>query len=90
MKCALFGPILIILILSRKTICESNADILNAKVERLVDLSSHLAKIITFITIENKGKSTLNSYTFVIEPNQAKNVVYINAQVIVAGEDKLF
>ena len=78
MKLFLFA---IILILSNKIDCESNADVLNTKVERLVDLSNHLAKVTTVITVENKGKSVLNSYTFVIEPNQAKNVVYISAQV---------
>jgi hypothetical protein len=71
-------PLIVIL---NKINCESNADILNLKVERTIDSSSHLAKINTIITVENKGKSALNSYTFLVEANQAPNVVYIGAQV---------
>ena len=81
MKSVLLALISIIFILNNKINCESNADILNSKVERVIDLSSHLAKVITVITVENKGKSALSSYTFVIEPNQADNIVYFNAQV---------
>ena len=78
----LFTLIQIILTLNNNKInCESNDDILNTKVERLVDLSTHLAKVINVISIENIGKSSLNSYSFVIEPSQSENVVYINAQV---------
>lgn len=81
MKSIILALIPLIFILNNKINCESNADILNTKVERLVDLSTHLAKVISVITVENKGKSSLSSYTFVIEPNQADSIVYFNAQV---------
>ena len=62
---------------------DSNADLVNAKVERTIDLTSHLAQITTLITVENKATSgSLKSYTYTIEPAHAKNVAFIGAHVI--------
>ena len=73
--------LLLLLAVVYKCNAESNADVLNAKVERNIDLTTHLAKVNTIITVENKGSNSLTSYTFVIEPTHASNVVYIGAQL---------
>ena len=63
---------------------DSNADLVNAKVERTVDLVTNQAHITTVITVENRAKSgSLKSYTFAVEPLFAKNVAFIGAQVFI-------
>jgi oligosaccharyltransferase complex subunit alpha (ribophorin I) len=62
---------------------DSNADLVNAKVERTIDLVTNQAHILTVITVENTAKSgSLKSYTFVVEPAFAKNVAFIAAQLV--------
>lgn len=62
---------------------DSNADLVNAKVERTIDLTSHLVSITNLITMENKAASgSLKSYTYTIEPAHAKNVAFVGAHVI--------
>ena len=62
---------------------ESNADLINSKVDRTIDLTTHLVHSTNKITVENTAKSgSFKSYTFVVEPNQAKNVAFVGAQVI--------
>ncbi len=63
--------------------CESSADLVNTKVERTIDLSSHLAYITNTITVENTGSGSLKSYTFLVEPLHAKHVSSVKAQVII-------
>jgi oligosaccharyltransferase complex subunit alpha (ribophorin I) len=61
---------------------DSNADLVNAKVERTIDLTTHLVRITNVITVENKATSgALKSYTFIVEPTQAKNLAFIGAQL---------
>lgn len=60
---------------------ESNADIINTNVERTIDLTSHLPKVVSLITVENKGSKSLNTYVYVIEPGYEDKVAYIGAQV---------
>jgi hypothetical protein len=61
---------------------DSNADLVNSRVERTIDLNSHLAHINYVITAENKAASgSLKSYTFTVEPAHAKNVAFIGARV---------
>lgn len=61
---------------------DSNADLVNAKVERTIDLTSHLVSITNLITVENKAASgSLKSYTYTIEPAHAKNVAFVGAHV---------
>lgn len=62
---------------------DSNADLVNAKVDRTIDLTSHLVSITNLITVENKAASgSLKSYTYTIEPAHAKNVAFVGAHVI--------
>lgn len=72
---------LVCALLATAATAESNADVLNAKVERTVDLTSHLARISYLITIENKGASPLTAYTFAVEPSASANVAYVGAQL---------
>lgn len=83
---------LINLILIIKINCDSNADLINSKVERTIDLTSNVVHILNTITIENKATSgSFKSYTFVVEPNQIDNVAcvsaYINSPKGNSGED---
>jgi hypothetical protein len=72
--------------------CDSNADLINTKVERTIDLSTNVVHILNIITVENKATSgSFKSYTFVVEPNQIDNVAcvsaYLNSPKGNSGED---
>jgi len=58
-----------------------NADIVNSRVQRTVDLTSHLPKVNSRITVENTGKTTVRSYIFAVDPNLASNVSFVGAVV---------
>jgi oligosaccharyltransferase complex subunit alpha (ribophorin I) len=60
---------------------DSSADLVNTKVERLVDISSHLVYITNKINVENTGSSAQKSYTFVVEPSKVKHVSIVSAQL---------
>ncbi len=61
---------------------DSNADLVNTKVDRTIELVTNQAHITTVITVENTAKSgSLKSYTFVVEPSLANKVSFIGAQV---------
>lgn len=64
---------------------DSNADLINTKVERTIDMTTHLVRISDVITVENRAASgALKSYTFTIEPSHAKNVGFVAAQLTAA------
>lgn len=68
------------------SLAESNADLVNSKVERTIDLTTHLVHTTNKITVTNTAKSGgFKSYTFVVEPSQAKNVAFIGAQVAISS-----
>ena len=70
---------------------ESNADLVNSKVERTIDLTTHLVQTTNKITVANTAKSgSFKSYTFVVEANQANQVAFIGAQVDNLTEAKWF
>jgi len=58
-----------------------NADIVNSRVQRFVDLTTHLPKVNNRITVENTGKTTVHYYLMAIDPNLASNVSFIGASV---------
>ncbi len=61
---------------------ESNADLVNVKVDRTIDLSTNVVHILNVITVENKATSgSLKSYTFVVEPSQVDSVSCVSAHV---------
>jgi len=58
-----------------------NADIVNSRVQRTVDLTTHLPKVNSRITIENAGKTTVRYYIVAIDPDIASNVSFVGASV---------
>jgi len=64
-----------------------NADIVNTKVQRTIDLTTHLAKVSCRITIENAGKTGVRSYLTAIDPILAQNVSFIGA-TLKSGSDE--
>jgi len=60
----------------------SSADLINTKVDRTINMGSHLVYVTNTITVENAAKSgAQHSYTFVVEPSQAKHVSIVTAQL---------
>jgi hypothetical protein len=86
----LFG--FLIFLISTLTIQgDSNADLVNTKVDRTIELVTNQAHITTVITVENTAKSgSLKSYTFVVEPSLANKVSFIGAQVTFLLFDTFF
>lgn len=73
-----------ILLISCWANAESNADLVNTKVDRTLDMTTHLVYVKNVITVENKATSgALKSYTFVVEPLHARNVAFIGAKVCI-------
>ena len=71
-----------ILLLASGMSCDSSADLVNTKVDRAIDLTAHLVYITNTITVENTATSgAQKSYTFLVEPSQAKHVSIVKAQV---------
>lgn len=60
---------------------DSSADLVNTRVERSLDLTSHLVYVTDKITVENTGKGSQKSYTFVVEPSQANHVSSVTAKL---------
>ena len=58
-----------------------NADIVNSRVQRTVDLTTHLPKVNSRITVENTGKTPARFYIVAIDPNLASNVSFVGASV---------
>ncbi|XP_041347808.1 dolichyl-diphosphooligosaccharide--protein glycosyltransferase subunit 1-like [Gigantopelta aegis] len=63
-----------------------NSNLVNSKVERKIDISTHLVKIFTTVTIENKGASSVKSVLFVTEPTLINKLSFIGA---VSKEERL-
>lgn len=63
-------------------LADSNADLINTKVDRTIELTSHLVHVNNVITVENKASSgAIKSYTFTVEPSLAKSVAFVGAHV---------
>jgi len=58
-----------------------SADIVNTRVQRTVDLTTHLPKVNSRITVENAGKTTVRQYLLLIDPNLASNVSFVGVSV---------
>lgn len=64
--------------------CKINQDtidsnVVNSKVDRKLDISSHLVKTTTTITLENKGSSPVSSYLFALEPAFQSSLSFLTA-----------
>lgn len=60
---------------------DSSADLVNTRVDRTLDLTSHLVYITNKLTVDNTGSGSQKSYTFVVEPSQAKHVASVTAKL---------
>lgn len=58
-----------------------NPEIVIRNVDRQIDVSSQLAKIICKLTVENAGKSPVKSVLYAVEPQFKQLVSFIGAQV---------
>lgn len=69
--------------LSQETI---NKDVVNNKVERSVDISAQIVKIIAKITLENAGKTPVVHFLFALEPDTKDHLAFINAYATEDGK----
>lgn len=60
---------------------DSGADLVNTRVDRTMDLTSHLVYITNKITVENTGSTAQKAYTFAVEPSMAKNLASVTAKL---------
>lgn len=68
---------------------DSSADLVNTKVERQVDLTSHLIYITDKISVENTGKGAQKSYQYVVELSKSKHVSIVTAKLTGSKTKKL-
>lgn len=64
-----------------------NNDLILTNVDRKIDISTHLAKITSSITIENTGKGSVGFFLYAVEPSLQDNLSYFGASVK-GNEDK--
>lgn len=60
-----------------------NSDIVIKNIDRSIDISTQLAKILCKITVENNGKSEVKSFLYAVQSQIKSKVVYISAQVCI-------
>ena len=58
-----------------------NADIVFTNVDRKIDISTHLVKISSAITLENNGKSSVGYFLIAIEPILKESLSFVGAAV---------
>jgi len=64
-----------------------NSDIVLSNVDRTVDISTHLPKISSVITVGNTGKGAVKSFLFAVDPNLSDDVSFVGAVTKGAEED---
>lgn len=57
-----------------------NSDIVIRNVDRAIDVSTQLAKILCKISVENNGKSDVKNFLYAVQPQLKSKVVYVSAQ----------
>ncbi|XP_074645590.1 dolichyl-diphosphooligosaccharide--protein glycosyltransferase subunit 1-like [Tubulanus polymorphus] len=65
-----------------------NGDLVNAKVQTTIDLSTHLVKIVNSITLQNNGKTAVRSFLFMVDPAFSDRLSFIGAVTKVDDEDQ--
>lgn len=65
-----------------------NGDIVNTKVQRTVDLTTHLPKISLRITFENTGKTAVRSYVVAIDPELSDSLSFVGASMKSGSDDE--
>lgn len=64
-----------------------NGDLILTNVDRKIDISTHIAKITSSITIENTGKASVGFFLYAVEPSLQDNLSFLGAS-IKGDEDK--
>ena len=77
--CTLFSVICVI-------VCNANQDsisqdLVNSKVQRTVDLTTHLPQITNTITLENNGKSSIRMFLYAVDRALSDKLSFIGASV---------
>lgn len=75
------------------TCCTANPDTIDggivvSNVQRTVDVSSHLPKITSSVTIQNGGKGPIRSFLFAIDPSVKNRVSFVSAVTKVDEDEK--
>lgn len=60
---------------------QDQENLINANVDRVVDLVSHLPKETITVTIENRGTKAVRYYDYIVESQNANDVAYVGAVV---------
>lgn len=74
--------------------CKTNQDTIDtsivvSKVERKIDIASHLVKVSSSLTVENTGRSSVKSFLFAVEPALQDKLSYLGASVRILNEKTL-
>lgn len=79
----LFSACLYNYVLCKHAVDVIDNNLVNSKVERKIDISTHLVKTNSIITLENKGSTQIKSFVFAVEPslNLKKNIAFVKASV---------
>ncbi|CAL1541789.1 unnamed protein product [Lymnaea stagnalis] len=64
-------------------------NLVNSKVERKIDIATHLVKTVTSITLENKGTSAIRSFLFALDPSLKDNLSFLSAVTKDNKDEKL-
>ncbi|KAK2177069.1 hypothetical protein NP493_619g00046 [Ridgeia piscesae] len=64
-----------------------NADLVNVEVKRTVDLTTHIVKISSSVTIENTGKSAEKYFIYAVDDALSDRLSYIGALIKSTGDD---
>lgn len=60
---------------------QDRESLVNTKVERALDLISHLPKETIKVTFENRGSKPARHYDYCVEPQHVNDVAYVGAVV---------
>lgn len=81
MKLANFCLLALVVICHKFNYIYTEQSLVNSKVERVIDISSQLVKIVSKITVENVGKSSVQEYLLTFDENHSSHLAYLSAFV---------
>jgi len=55
----------------------TKATLVNEEVTRVIDLKSHLVRVITKVTLKNTGEKSLSRFQFVLDPKHSGDLASI-------------
>ncbi|KAI1301635.1 Dolichyl-diphosphooligosaccharide--protein glycosyltransferase subunit 1 [Halotydeus destructor] len=72
---------LVLFALSSLASCQQATDVVNKKVDRVIDVSTQLVTVTCRIVVENNGKSPLNHYVVTFDENHKSHLANIDATI---------